>query len=138
VRGRLSAGVARAREMAALMREGAIDGLSIGFRVVEADRDRGSGLRRLRRLDLWEVSIVTFPMQPGARVQRSASPAPTAPRRGEVESRSGRVRGRLAPGEGAPPHPSPLPDGEREPVSAAPLALAIRRATLRLSTTHPR
>lgn len=72
VRGRLSAGVARARELAALVREGALDGLSIGFRTVEAHRDRASGLRRLARIDLWEVSLVTFPMQPGARLDARA------------------------------------------------------------------
>lgn len=75
VRGRLSAGVARARELAALVREGALDGLSIGFRTVEAHRDRASGLRRLARIDLWEVSLVTFPMQPGARLDARADPA---------------------------------------------------------------
>ena len=68
VRGRLNLGVARAREIAALMREGGIDGLSIGFRAIEARRDRTSGLRRLARIDLWEISIVTFPMQPDARI----------------------------------------------------------------------
>ena len=50
------------------MSEGAIDGLSIGFRVEEARPDRARGLRRLQKLDLWEISIVTFPMLPGARV----------------------------------------------------------------------
>ena len=69
VRGRLNSSVGRAREIAALLREGAIDGLSIGYRVVEADRDRARGLRRLIRIDLWEISLVTFPMLPGARVE---------------------------------------------------------------------
>ena len=50
------------------MREGAIDGLSIGFRVERARTDR-AGLRRLEKLDLWEISVVTFPMLPGARVE---------------------------------------------------------------------
>ena len=68
VRGRLSLAVSKAREVGALMREGAIDGLSIGFRVVDAVRDRRSGLRRLVRVDLWEISVVTFPMLPGARI----------------------------------------------------------------------
>ena len=69
VRGRLNPAVARAREVASLLREGAIDGLSIGFRVVEARRERTPPLRRLLRLDLWEISVVTFPMLPGARVE---------------------------------------------------------------------
>ena len=69
VRGRLNPAVSRAREAAALLREGAVDGLSIGFRVVEARRERVPQQRRLLRLDLWEISIVTFPMLPGARVE---------------------------------------------------------------------
>lgn len=87
VRGSLNPVVGRARELAALLREGAIDGLSIGFRVVEAERDRARGLRRLIRADLWEISLVTFPMLPGARVEarpeaiRAASPLSLAIRR---------------------------------------------------------
>lgn len=68
-RGRLNLAVARAREAHALMREGALDGLSIGFRPRRATRDKASGLRRIHSLDLVEISIVTFPMLPGARVQ---------------------------------------------------------------------
>jgi len=68
VRGRLSLAVARAREIHALMREGAIDGLSIGFRPEMARNEPRTGLRRLERVDLWEVSIVTFPMLPQARI----------------------------------------------------------------------
>jgi HK97 family phage prohead protease len=68
VRGKLNLAVARAREIHALMKEGAVDGLSIGFRVERARHDRALGLRRLERLDLWEISLVTFPMLPGARV----------------------------------------------------------------------
>jgi HK97 family phage prohead protease len=68
VRGRLSLAVARAREIHALMREGAVDGLSIGFRPEKARTEPRTGLRRLERVDLWEVSIVTFPMLPQARI----------------------------------------------------------------------
>lgn len=68
VRGQLSLAVARARELHALMREGAIDGLSIGFRAERARTEPRTGLRRLERVDLWEVSVVTFPMLPQARV----------------------------------------------------------------------
>lgn len=76
VRGRLSCGVARARECAALVAEGALDGLSIGFRAVEARKDPRSRVRQLSRIDLWEISIVTFPMQPGARIARHPVSAP--------------------------------------------------------------
>ena len=67
VKGRLLDGVARAREAAALIAAGAIDGLSIGYRTLRAGRnDRGR--RLLNELELWEVSLVTFPMLPSARV----------------------------------------------------------------------
>lgn len=76
VRGRLLNEIARAREVMALMRSGAIDGLSIGFRMVKGARDR-QGIRRLEKIDLWEISVVTFPMQPEARVSGMKSgPAP--------------------------------------------------------------
>lgn len=68
-RGRLNLAVARAREALALMQQGALDGLSIGFRPVRVTRDRSSGLRRIHALELLEISLVTFPMLPQARVQ---------------------------------------------------------------------
>ena len=61
---RLSGGAA-GREAAALLKEGAVGGLSFGYRVREAS---GEGPRELRDVDLVEVSLVTFPMQPKARV----------------------------------------------------------------------
>ena len=70
VRGRLATGVTRAREVLELMRGGALDGLSIGFRTVRAKTDAKSGVRRILEADLWEISVVTFPMLPGARVER--------------------------------------------------------------------
>lgn len=68
VTGRLTGEVARAREVTALMRAGAIDGLSIGFRTVKARTDRRTGIRHLIEVDLWEISVVTFPMLADARV----------------------------------------------------------------------
>ena len=73
VRGRVSTSVARGREALALMRDGVLDGLSIGFRTVKGLRDRRSGIRRLAEVDLWEISLVTFPMQPQARVTAVAA-----------------------------------------------------------------
>jgi len=67
VKGRLLTDVSRAREAASLIEAGAIDGLSIGYRTVRAERD-GKGRRLLSELELWEVSLVTFPMLPEARV----------------------------------------------------------------------
>jgi HK97 family phage prohead protease len=68
VTGRLLPGVGRARELHALIAARALDGLSIGFRTAEATRDARSGVRRLKRVELWEVSLVTFPMLPEARL----------------------------------------------------------------------
>ena len=72
VAGRLNLAVQRARELDALMREQALDGLSIGFRAVRAVPERGG--RRLIAVDLWEVSLVTFPLQPGARIAHATRP----------------------------------------------------------------
>jgi len=60
VRGRLTLDVVRAREVRALIADGALDGLSIGFRAIRATRERG--VRRLVEVELWEISIVTFPL----------------------------------------------------------------------------
>jgi HK97 family phage prohead protease len=68
VRGRLMTDVGRAREVLALMRAGALDGLSIGFKTVRGRTDAATGVRQLLEVDLWEVSVVTFPMLPDARV----------------------------------------------------------------------
>lgn len=73
VRGQLATEVAKAREVLSLMRAGAIDGLSIGFRTVKGVRDARTGVRRLEKIDLWEISIVTFPMLPEARVSKVKS-----------------------------------------------------------------
>jgi HK97 family phage prohead protease len=72
VKGRLLEGVAKAREAAELVAAGAIDGLSIGYRTVKAVK-QASGGRLLQQVDLWEVSLVTFPMLPSARVAQKAS-----------------------------------------------------------------
>lgn len=70
VEGRLTTASSRARELQALIGAGALDGLSIGFKAIAGDRNRRTGLRRLNRIDLWEISIVTFPMLPGAKIIR--------------------------------------------------------------------
>ncbi len=71
VKGRLLPEIAQAREAVALIAAGAIDGLSIGYRTVSAERD-GKGRRVLTELDLREVSLVTFPMLREARIGRKA------------------------------------------------------------------
>jgi hypothetical protein len=65
--------VAKGREVLALMRANALDGLSIGFRADQGVRSKRTGVRRLKQIDLWEISVVTFPMLPDARVSRVKS-----------------------------------------------------------------
>ncbi|WP_343313898.1 HK97 family phage prohead protease [Brucella sp. BE17] len=77
VEGRLAKGVTRAREALELMRSGGLDGLSIGFRTVKARKDARSGLRHILEADLWEISIVTFPMLPQARIANVKADLPT-------------------------------------------------------------
>lgn len=67
VKGRLLESVARGREAIALIQAGALDGLSIGYRTKKAVRSADGG-RVLQELELWEVSLVTFPMLASARV----------------------------------------------------------------------
>lgn len=76
-KGRLMPEVARAREVLSLMRAGAIDGLSIGFKAEKGRRDPRTGIRRLEKVDLWEISVVTFPMLDEARI-RSVKARPFA------------------------------------------------------------
>ncbi|MEE4189101.1 MAG: HK97 family phage prohead protease [Roseobacter sp.] len=67
VKGRLLDTVAKGREAIALIAAGAIDGLSIGYRTKKASKN-AKGQRLLTELELWEVSLVTFPMLPSARI----------------------------------------------------------------------
>ena len=80
VAGRLDLAVTKARELHALMRSGAVDGLSIGFKTLRSRQDARTGTRRLEKIDLWEISLVTFPMLPQARVSvvKMAIPRPAA------------------------------------------------------------
>ena len=74
VKGRLLLDVQAGREAHVLLQAGAIDGLSIGYRTLRAEKAAGGG-RLLHEIELWEVSMVTFPMLPEARVQANASDA---------------------------------------------------------------
>ena len=72
VSGRLMTEVRRGAEALALLRAGAVDGLSIGYRAVKSAR-RPEGGRALLEVELWEVSLVTFPMLPDARASAAVS-----------------------------------------------------------------
>lgn len=59
--------VAKAREVHALIKAGALSGLSIGFITRKAAPRHGGG-RTISQLELMEVSIVTLPSHPRARI----------------------------------------------------------------------
>lgn len=65
-KGRLVLEVARAREVLALMKAGALSALSIGYRTLKSAPD--GNMRLLEKVDLFEVSPVTFPMNERARI----------------------------------------------------------------------
>lgn len=60
IEGKFNMDVQRGREGYALLKAGDIQGLSIGFSIVDCDWDP-SGLRLIKEADLWEVSLVAFP-----------------------------------------------------------------------------
>lgn len=63
-------GVARAKEAYALLKAGALNGLSIGYMLNEYEwvKANDEEFRKLTEIDLWEVSLVTFPANDEARI----------------------------------------------------------------------
>lgn len=61
VEGQLLMDVARAKEAYSLIKNGSISGLSIGYNVNEAFVNKETGIRVISDVDLWEISVVTFP-----------------------------------------------------------------------------
>ena len=67
--GKLILDVQRAAEARALMKEEAINGLSIGFEYVKWENIDGGKGKIVTEIKLWEVSAVTFPAQPAAMIE---------------------------------------------------------------------
>jgi HK97 family phage prohead protease len=69
VKGELIMETQKGLEAHALLRRGAIDSMSIGYSTKDAEYEGPRGeIRRLLDVELWEVSVVTFPMNPDAQV----------------------------------------------------------------------
>lgn len=68
VKGQLTLDVPGGREAHALLKAGAINGLSIGFMPKKSEYDEDEEVRTLTEIDLWECSLVTFPANGSARV----------------------------------------------------------------------
>lgn len=130
--GELLLSSARAREVYALLAGGALDGLSIGYQVVRARKTRG-GVRRILEADLWEVSIVTFPMALSARITHVGAPRAAAPHPLGVPGLSKPRTGTLVAREGvqkerAQPARSPRRTSVSPPADVRHFADALRSA----------
>lgn len=68
IKGQLALETMRGKEAHALLKMGALNGLSIGFVSKQWSYDRETDVRTLTEIDLWEVSLVTFPANGAARV----------------------------------------------------------------------
>ncbi len=68
VKGQLILESSQGRDAYALLKGGAINGLSIGYVPRSWEFDKGQKTRKLQEVDLWEVSLVTFPANTLARV----------------------------------------------------------------------
>lgn len=68
VEGQLILDVQQGGEARALIRAGAVKGLSIGYRTLDYEIDRATGVRRLKKVELFEISLVTIPMLPEAQI----------------------------------------------------------------------
>ncbi len=68
IKGRLLMDVARAREAYSLLKANVVTGLSIGYSPRRYRTDPDTGIRHIQAVDLWEVSLVTFPANQAAQV----------------------------------------------------------------------
>ena len=69
VEGKLALKTQRGAEAYELLQMKAISGLSIGFLTREDSYDQKTGVRTIKKADLWECSLVTFPMNDDARIE---------------------------------------------------------------------
>lgn len=68
IKGRLALETSRGKEAHALLKLGALNGLSIGFVSKQWAYDKDTDIRTLTEVDLWEVSLVTFPANGKSRI----------------------------------------------------------------------
>lgn len=68
VKGRMTLSARDAQEAHALARDGALTGLSIGWKARKAQVDQRSGVRTIAEADLFEGSLVSVPMNDKTRV----------------------------------------------------------------------
>ena len=76
VKGQLTRGIPKADEAGLLLKADIIDSMSIGFNLIDFEKREGSYL--LKELDLFEISLVTFPANPEAIIQSVKASSPFA------------------------------------------------------------
>ena len=81
VEGKLLLGLQRGKEAYSMLKQGIVSGLSIGYSPLHYDVDQQSGARILTDIELWEVSLVTFPANEaaGVTVVKSMAEKPATP-----------------------------------------------------------
>lgn len=84
VQGKLTLGVQKADETRLLMKDGAIDAMSIGGYLMKDRQNKQSNTRELLKIELREISPVVFPALDSARVL-SVKSLPDDPDIGDVE-----------------------------------------------------
>lgn len=68
VRGQIVLGHSVGSDAYALMKAGAVTGLSIGYRIPSGGSEKDGRIRKLKRIDLVEISVVENPADPGAQI----------------------------------------------------------------------
>jgi HK97 family phage prohead protease len=111
-KGRFLLDIQKAREVHTLAKAKAIGGLSIGYR--ETDTDQDGAVRLLKKLDLYEISPVTFPANRRARIESVKSE--------RMEEFARRIR------DGEPPPIKEFEDLLRE--AGVPKAMAVQIASV--------
>lgn len=69
VKGKLLRGVRRADEALIMLKNSAVQGMSIGYREIDVDPSSNGEARKLNELELYEASVVSFPANRRARVE---------------------------------------------------------------------
>ncbi len=131
IRGKIS-DTQSGRDVQTLLKDGVLNELSIGYDAVDYSIDESTGIRHLKQIKLWEVSIVTWAMNDQATIDDVKSMAEEL----RAEAKSGKMsRARLNAlkpfisvvrelveilGPFLEPQPEPDPEPEPEPPAPAP------------------
>ncbi|MBD5129801.1 MAG: HK97 family phage prohead protease [Ruminococcaceae bacterium] len=91
IRGKIS-DTQKGRDIQTLLKDGVLTEMSIGYDAVDLDFDGEQGIRHLKEIKLWEISIVTWAMNDQAKIDEVKSLVETL----KIETKSGKLsRARL-------------------------------------------